>query len=452
MFFRGEPESISFVTVAPPFPHGVPVAFTAVTIAHQDAAPPGLIIRQKALPNYDPFEPVKPSLIDGGIAAVRFRYLREQDGAWVETWDPGPEGTMPRAVEVTLTASAGGRATPQPAVHRVDPGRHPAMTGDRRGFALLAVILVLALLGVVIAEFALSMRLEATAARTYKQGIVATHLAEAGVEQAIREILSDSTVQAVDEDGTLIFYQVTPAQPAPRRLPPLPRTRVPLGPGEFSYRITDEESRVNVNLASTDQLERLFDALEVDRRARDAIRDGILDWKDADDQFRIGGAESDDTYLKQPVPYRARNSNLQDTSELLQIKGVSSELYRGTAEQPGLADFVTAHGRGSVNINTAPAPVLKALNLADAQVSAILQTRVQIPYTRRGWRPSAPPPDGSVGSQVFRIEAEGYVAGEPRARIVAIVQRGASQPSLALSGAVPRPPLTILSWRPGEER
>jgi general secretion pathway protein J len=114
VLFRGEPESISFVTVAPPFPHGIPVAFTAVTIEHQDATPRGLVIRQKALPNYDPFETVTPSLVDGGIAAVRFRYLREQDGAWVEDWDPGPEGTMPRAVEVTLAASAGGRATPQP--------------------------------------------------------------------------------------------------------------------------------------------------------------------------------------------------------------------------------------------------------------------------------------------------------------------------------------------------
>jgi general secretion pathway protein K len=326
------------------------------------------------------------------------------------------------------------------------------MTGDRRGFALLAVILVLALLGVVIAEFALSMRLEAAAARSYKQGIVATHLAEAGVEQAIREILSDSTIQAVDEDGILIFYQVTPAQPAPRRLPPLRRTRVPLGPGEFSYRITDEESRINLNLARPGQLERLLDALDVDRRVRDAIRDGILDWKDADDQFRVAGAESDDTYLKQSVPYRARNSNVQDTSELLQIKGISPELYRGTAEQPGLADFVTAHGRGSVNINTAPAPVLRALNLADAQVSAILQSRVQTPYTQSGLAAFGAPAGRTVGSQVFRIEAEGYVAGEPRARIVAIVQRGASQPSLALSGAVPRPPLIIVSWRSGEDR
>jgi general secretion pathway protein K len=367
------------------------------------------------------------------------------------------------------------------------------MTRDRRGFAILAVILVLALLGVVITEFALSMRLEAAAARAYKQGIVATHLAEAGIEQAIREILSDSTVQGVDENGTLIFYQVTAGLPVPRPLPLLQRTRVPLGPGEFSYRITDEESRLNLNTASPEQLERLLDALGVDRRVRDVIRDSLLDWKDADDQFRLNGAESDDTYLKQPVPYRARNGNLEDVRELLQIKGVTPELYRGTSEQPGLAEFVTAHGRGSVNLNTAGAPVLKALNLADAQVTAILQTRVRIPYTQAGLSAFPQAAGRVVGSQVFRIEAEGYVAGEPRARITAIVERGGAQggnplgqalsgtasrqplsggtalgqplsgsaprqalsgtaPRQPLSGTAPRQPLTVLSWRPGEER
>jgi len=47
-----------------------------------------------------------------------------------------------------------------------------------RGFALVAVLLVLGMLGLIGAEFAYSMRLEATAARTYKEGIAAAHLAE----------------------------------------------------------------------------------------------------------------------------------------------------------------------------------------------------------------------------------------------------------------------------------
>ncbi|MFQ5521160.1 MAG: hypothetical protein ACE5FK_07165, partial [Candidatus Methylomirabilia bacterium] len=63
------------------------------------------------------------------------------------------------------------------------------MTSER-GFALLAVMLVLALLGVVVTEFAYSMRLEATMARSYKEDLIGLHLAEAAVEQATREILT----------------------------------------------------------------------------------------------------------------------------------------------------------------------------------------------------------------------------------------------------------------------
>jgi general secretion pathway protein K len=328
------------------------------------------------------------------------------------------------------------------------------VTRGAPGFALLAVVLVLAMLGVVITELALSMRLEAAAARSYKEGVLATHLAEAGIEQAVREILSDSRVQGIDEDGVLIFYQLPAGQTVPRRLPPLPRSRVPLGPGQFSYRIIDEESRVNVNVASADRLERLLVALDVDRRLRDVIKDALSDWKDGDDQFRTGGAESEDTYLKLPMPYRARNGNLQDVRELLQIKGVTPELYGGTPERPGLAAFVTAHGRNSVNINTAPAPVLKAMGLADAQVTDILQTRVQRPYPIVPGNFAGGGGTGAftVESQVFRIEAEGHVAGQPRARITAIVQKGGGQAALALAGAVSRQPLTVLSWRPGEGR
>jgi general secretion pathway protein J len=112
VFFRGEPTAVFFVTVSPPLPPGAPIAYTAVSIAHESAAS-GLIVRQKALPNYDPFEAVTPSLADASVAAVRFRYLREQDGEWVENWEPDPEGTMPRAVEVTLTANVDGRPVVQ---------------------------------------------------------------------------------------------------------------------------------------------------------------------------------------------------------------------------------------------------------------------------------------------------------------------------------------------------
>ena len=291
---------------------------------------------------------------------------------------------------------------------------------DQQGFALLAVTMVLAVLGVVVTEFAFAMRLETSMVRAYKQAILARHLAEAGIQQAIREILSEATIHGLDEDGQVAFYRQAQSGASPQRLPSLARSRVALGEGEFSYRITDEEGRLNVN-GGPDRVGKLLQALGLDKAARDAVVDAIEDWRDPNDLHRPNGAESEDTYLQLPVPYRARNGNLQDPAELLQIKGVTPELYHGSEGKPGLGDLVTTRGRGSININTAPRQVLEAAGLAEAEISDVLQARVANPYRaatgRFGGRRLG------VNSATFRIESEGWLAGQPRLRIVAIVQR-----------------------------
>jgi hypothetical protein len=47
--------------------------------------------------------------VDGETAAVRFRYLGEEPGAWQEEWDMSREETIPRAVEITLVDRDGRR-------------------------------------------------------------------------------------------------------------------------------------------------------------------------------------------------------------------------------------------------------------------------------------------------------------------------------------------------------
>ena len=287
---------------------------------------------------------------------------------------------------------------------------------NERGFALIAVLLVMALVGVIGAEFAYSMRLEALAVRGYKEATIATHLAEAAVEQAIREIANDFTYVGLDDQGVLTFYR-----PDQTPLPRLPREKVPLGAGQFTYRLNDEEARINVNAAPPDRLDRLLQALGLKKAERDTIVSSIQDWRDANDDHRLNGAESDDTYLKLPVPYRARNGNLESTSELLQIKGVTPAIFTGADGRPGLSDLVSVGTPGPVNLNTAPPLVLRALGLADAEISEIEQARRSTPYTvvpgrfaGRGF---------AVTTRTFRIEAEGLVDGRVRARLTAVVQR-----------------------------
>jgi prepilin-type N-terminal cleavage/methylation domain-containing protein len=109
IFFKGQSERLSFVTASPPISPAAAIPFVAVTLSIDAGTAPGLAIREKALPNFDPFETVAPSVVDPTITAIRFRYLREA-GSWEESWDAVEEHALPQAVEVTLTSMVNGRA------------------------------------------------------------------------------------------------------------------------------------------------------------------------------------------------------------------------------------------------------------------------------------------------------------------------------------------------------
>jgi hypothetical protein len=105
--FECEEGRLSFVTFAPPFPLAAPVAFTAVSFARQEGERPGLAIRQKALPNFKPFDDeADPAFIDPAVTEVQFHCLGA-DGSWDSQSQDKQE--LPRAVEIKLTATLGGR-------------------------------------------------------------------------------------------------------------------------------------------------------------------------------------------------------------------------------------------------------------------------------------------------------------------------------------------------------
>jgi type II secretory pathway component PulK len=214
---------------------------------------------------------------------------------------------------------------------------------------------------------------------------------------------------------------------------------VSLGAGQFSYRITDEEARLNLNTSPPDRVDRLLQALGVSKIDRDVVNDSLQDWRDPNEEHRANGAESDDYYLKLPVPYRARNANLESITELLQIHGVleTPAIFWGTPERPGLADVVTVvktQPQGQVNLNTASTCAMQALGLSDAKISEVMQSRRLTPYT------AVPTNLGvsgvGVATRTFRVEAQGIVGGRVDARLTAIVQRADGTP----------PTVQILEW------
>jgi general secretion pathway protein K len=298
------------------------------------------------------------------------------------------------------------------------------MKKDDRGFALIAVLLVLAFVAIIGAEFAFSMRLEASAARVYKENIIAGHLAEAAIEQATREIVADYAYVGLgdekdaeaDPECPLVFYGRDRA-PIKR----LPRKNVPLGVGQFSYCISDEEARVNLNTAPPDRLTRLLEALGIEKVDRDTIIDSLADWRDSDEVHRLNGAESEDTYLKMPVPYRSKNANLDSIGELVQIKGFTPKIMAGADGKPGLAAFVTVVTGNSVNLNTVGREVARAHGLGDAIFSNLEQSRRNAPFTSASGEYAGK--GFAVTSRTFRVEALGIIEGQVRARLTAVLQK-----------------------------
>lgn len=113
VLFRGSENRVEFVTQAPPFPAPIPVAFTAVVIALESEEGPALVIRQRVLPNREPFTEAKEALRDAGIQRLELRYLSE-GGAWQDEWDAERERGLPRAVQITVATTRAGRVQTLP--------------------------------------------------------------------------------------------------------------------------------------------------------------------------------------------------------------------------------------------------------------------------------------------------------------------------------------------------
>ena len=118
ILFTGQADRLEFVTQASPFPTPAPVAFTAVVIELAASQPPGerskLVIRQRVLPNRDPFKDAPPLLEDETIGALELSYLGES--GWQSEWNVETETTLPRAVRIALGRSAGTSDHPLPAL------------------------------------------------------------------------------------------------------------------------------------------------------------------------------------------------------------------------------------------------------------------------------------------------------------------------------------------------
>lgn len=312
---------------------------------------------------------------------------------------------------------------------------HRSITGGQRGVALILVLWIFIFLAVVAFEFSAVTRDEATAALRFDDETQGYYLALAGFERGLYDFLN--------QQGPQIALQQEPQR---NDLFDGRWREYELGEGKFRVRLVDESGKVNLNRASEETLRRVFTNLGmVD--ARDVLVDSILDWRDSDDLHRVNGAENE--YYASLMPaYTAKNGPLDGVEDLLWIRGMTSDLFYGSADlsqgaQParpmGLRDIFTVDSPvDRVNLRTASAEVLHALmGISLDKCRTFVEERRKLSgKTLTDLLPLLGVGSGDPALQMFiytnpsvvAVEAEGWAANSPTARRVkGVVRLGGAQ-------------------------
>jgi competence ComEA-like helix-hairpin-helix protein len=226
----------------------------------------------------------------------------------------------------------------------------PAARGNS-GSLLVALLWCLVLLSVVVIGVLHSARIDLTVGKNYGDRIQAHYLALAGIEKAkalLYQDARDRSHSGQHHNGALYdsaddFKDVAFARGEFRIFR---RGREDEG-GDIKYGVSDEESRLNVNTASAEELAKLT-GMTPD------IVAAIVDWRDDDNTVSPGGAEID-YYASLMPPYQPRNGPFQTVRELLMVRGVSRYLLLGRdTHQNGLLGSSPEHDReGAVTADDA---------------------------------------------------------------------------------------------------
>ncbi len=239
-----------------------------------------------------------------------------------------------------------------------------------RGVALVLVILMISIIIAVTLQLNISSRSEIYEAANLGDGIRAACAAKSGFYMGEALLIEDiRDLDSLNEDWA--------------NLESVSAGSGTLFDGEyFRLNIEDESGKIPINsLIKENQqyndgikelLKRFLALPEFDldeQQVRDIV-DAVKDWIDEDSEVTGFGAENM-YYRGLEDPYACKNGHLDCIEELLMIKEITKNLYYGTDDTPGIAKYLTLHGKGEININTAPNLILKALSdgITDEMVS-----------------------------------------------------------------------------------
>lgn len=311
-----------------------------------------------------------------------------------------------------------------------------------------AVVLVLTLwmvvvLTVIASSLAFDVQVNSKLALLQKQQAEAYSLAKSAVAAGMTHLQNDM----------LIDYQENPNQPYDAFSDVWAQPDVKekdldteMGKGTFRFDISDEEGKINIRFASFKLLKAMVEFYGLEAPDSDDLAYAIIDWRDGDDMAQGQGAGSKENeyysgLLGQKINsrttadqliYQAANEDFLTIEELLDVAGMTPELYYGydpesqdakeektrndialgkyihapkkkrKADELAIKDIITVRSSGKINLNTAPEEVLTILMYAGNNCTDIDSARTAaksiVEFRGGGKKHKAPEPDDAFKS------------------------------------------------------
>lgn len=209
----------------------------------------------------------------------------------------------------------------------------PSMRTGAAGIALVSVLWLLVLLSLIVLNLAGGTRIELQLASNLRLAASARHVAEAGVNWGLWSLLQANTAGWLADGST---------------------RNLELEGFNVEVALVDEQGKIDLNEASPELLQGLFESVGLAKETAQIQVDAILDWRDEDQLPSPHGAEEEQYQaLGLTGPGNAPFEQLQ---ELRQVLGMTPELYQQV--QPALTLY---SNKAEVNPLVAPREVLLAL-------------------------------------------------------------------------------------------
>jgi general secretion pathway protein K len=287
---------------------------------------------------------------------------------------------------------------------------------SERGIALLAVLLGIALMTMLVVDFAISSGLGYVSAANQANEVRAYYLARSGISVGLALLAADSRDQARSSADT---QADTLADKWALPFPPMP-----LDGGMVGLSIVDEARKLPIN-SMIDSSKNIPNPIVVQRITRlfsilgvsEDLVPAIVDWIDQDENESPGGAEAN-YYLGLRPPYQPRNGPMPTLGDLRMVRGVNEAVFNR------IAPFLTVMPELQVNANTASPQVLASLEpelMEDPKiVDEIIAERQVQPFTKAtdvgnlpniGTVATKLASDVTTKSQFFTIRGMGTFAG-----------------------------------------